>query len=351
MRIVRELDVLLLRQQGARHPHWRLTPPLRPHARVGLAYGASLAGADLIGRRLLDTVDDGAGRRVTLHAPSLASYVLNSPRLATPIYPHDAAAIVSLLDLHPTRPGEDDGGEDDGDALEVFEAGTGMGSLTLHLARAVHAANAPVSPRLRRALCDATLAAPLAAAEDQAALDAYRAARRAVVHSLDCNAAHLAAAHRLVRNFRRAQYLGAVDFHGGSVADFFAARPPGAPRLAAAVLDMAAAHEHAGPVAAALRPDGLLVVFQPSVSQVAEVQAWAARTAQPLRLERVIELPTTATTDGVHDGAGGRLWDVRVAAPRAGGPPAQVMRPKVGDRVAGGGFVAVLRRWPAPAAH
>lgn len=66
------------------------------------------------------------------------------------------------------------------------------------------------------------------------------------------------------------------------------------------------------------------------------------RTAQPLRLEKVLELPVSTTAGG------GRHWDVRMTVPRncPDARAVQVMRPKVGDRLAGGGFVAVLRRWP-----
>ncbi|KGQ05613.1 hypothetical protein BBAD15_g9135 [Beauveria bassiana D1-5] len=79
-------------------------------------------------------------------------------------------------------------------------------------------------------------------------------------------------------------------------------------------------------------------------------------------------MPTTSTADGVRDGGcGGRHWDVKIIKPKpapaeeekgaaeytaGNGPgtetePVVVMRPKVGGRVAGGGFVAVYRKWPA----
>lgn len=76
------------------------------------------------------------------------------------------------------------------------------------------------------------------------------------------------------------------------------------------------------------------------------------RTDQPVRFERVIELPVSTTADGVRDNGGGREWDVKTVIPRgaeADAQPVQVMRPKVGDRVVGGGFVALLRRYHAKA--
>ncbi|OAQ78592.1 tRNA (adenine-N(1)-)-methyltransferase [Purpureocillium lilacinum] len=358
--VIKEHDVLFLRQQGAKYPKWHLTAPLRPDSRVKLSYGASLAGEELIGRKMLDVVRDSGGHNVVLHEATLASYIINSERMATPIYPHDANTIVSLLDLNPSRPGEDPD-DDAAPPFEIFEAGTGMGSLTLHLARAIHAANAPVPPPLRRALCEAKLRSrqdPSTSRVDlspdqQAALDEYAATRRAVIHTLDRNPKHLHAAYKLVRNFRRAQYLASIDFHLGSVEEYLSGRlaqSDGQPFLSRAILDLPSAHENAEQVIRALCPNGLLVLFKPSISQVADFQAWALRTHQPLRLEKVLELPIATTTDGVHDAAGGRQWDVKTVVPKEHqgdeSKRVQIMRPKVGDRIAGGGFVAVFRRWP-----
>ncbi|KAL7795065.1 adenine-N(1)--methyltransferase [Trichoderma ceciliae] len=362
-----EHDVLFLRQRGAKHAKWHLTAPLRPEARVRLSYGASVGAADLIGRRILDVVCDSAGNSVALHEPSLASYIINSERLATPIYPNDANTIVSLLDLNPPRPGEDD--QDDEAAappFEIFEAGTGMGSLTLHIARALHAANPPFPAALRHTLVSSSFRPHYdfttsrgcleISAEAQSALDAYASSRRAVLHTLDRNTKHARAAYKLVRSFRRAQYLSSVDFHVGSVDEFLGRRleqSGGQPFLSRAVLDLPSAHENAERVIEALHPNGLLILFNPSISQIADFQAWSAETKQPVRTEKVIELySTTASEGGVHDSSGGRHWDVKTVVPRAqqgeGGShkPVQVMRPRVGERVAGGGFVAVLRRWP-----
>ncbi|KAL3956476.1 hypothetical protein ACCO45_009322 [Purpureocillium lilacinum] len=339
--VIKEHDVLFLRQQGAKYPKWHLTAPLRPDSRVKLSYGASLAGEELIGRKMLDVVRDSGGHNVVLHEATLASYIINSERMATPIYPHDANTIVSLLDLNPSRPGEDPD-DDAAPPLEIFEAGTGMGSLTLHLARAIHAANAPVPPPLRRALCEAKLRSrqdPCTSRVDlspdqQAALDEYAATRRAVIHTLDRNPKHLHAAYKLVRNFRRAQYLASIDFHLGSVEEYLSGRlaqSDGQPFLSRAILD-------------------LPLRTRTQSSQVADFQAWALRTHQPLRLEKVLELPIATTTDGVHDAAGGRQWDVKTVVPKEHqgdeSKRVQIMRPKVGDRIAGGGFVAVFRRWP-----
>ncbi|KAF3066770.1 hypothetical protein CFAM422_009038 [Trichoderma lentiforme] len=364
-RTIQEFDVLFLRQHGAKHAKWHLSAPLKPESRVRLSYGAYIPGSELIGRRILDVVRDSAGNSVVLHEPSLASYIINSERLATPIYPNDANTIVSLLDLNPSRPGEDDQ-DDESPPFEIFEAGTGMGSLTLHIARALHAANPPLPPSLRQILISSPFKARYDFAtsrgcleispEEQAALDAYASSRRAVLHTLDRNSKHARAAYKLVRNFRRAQYLPSVDFHVTSVDEFINQRleqTGGQPFLSRAILDLPSAHENAERVIEALHPNGLLILFKPSISQIADFQAWSNETKQPVRMEKVIELySTTASDGGVHDSSGGRHWDVKTVVPRAqqgdGGnnKPVQVMRPRVGERVAGGGFVAVLRRWP-----
>ncbi|KAH6889889.1 adenine-N(1)--methyltransferase [Thelonectria olida] len=353
-RTIRANDILFLRQKGKFGPRWVLTEPLKPDRRVKLGYGASVNSSELIGRSLLDGVLDSSGREVIIHEPSMAAYLINSARMATPIYPHDASTIVTLLDLNLPRPGE----EDDADAppFEIFEAGTGMGSLTLHIARALHAANLPTTPSLRDALCTAKYKSGEFGLdldpEHQAAYDDYRSSRRAVLHTLDRNTKHSRAAHKLIRQYRRALYFPTIDFHVGSIEEYINNRlsqTNGEPFLDHAILDLPSAHDNAQDVIQALKPNGLLILFKPSISQIGEFQTWAREADQPVRFERVIELPVTTTADGIRDTGGGREWDVKTVVPKGADPdsqPVQVMRPKVGDRVAGGGFVALLRRYP-----
>ncbi|KEY68167.1 hypothetical protein S7711_07257 [Stachybotrys chartarum IBT 7711] len=356
-----EHDVLLVRQVGyTKHPSWRLVRPLRPGRTVKLTYGPPLACSDLIGRKFLDVLSDDKGRTTTLFEPSLGTYVLNTPRLATPIYPADAASIVSLLDLNLPRPGEDEADQDGAAPFEVFEAGTGHGSLTLHLARALHAANPAVPPTLRQALCRANVKAatdltrlrPTLEDEDQSSHETYRASRRAVLHTIDKRRAHADGAYTTVRNFNRAQYLLNIDFHAGTIAEFMehrSAQLGGKPFLSRAVLDLPDAQKYAEPVIRAMHNNALLLVFYPSISQIAEFSAWVEQTRQPLRLERVTELATGTSPEGAVDNGGGREWSVKTVIPRNQGPdalPVQIMRPKVGDRLGGGGFVMLMRRWP-----
>ncbi|RXG48968.1 hypothetical protein VDGE_04657 [Verticillium dahliae] len=385
-RIIQEHDVLLLRQKGARNATKRqVTPPIRSDTTFKAAWGVRVNGSDLIGRTLPCTIQDSKGNNMRLSEVTLAQYVTNIPRMATPIYPHDSSMIVSLLDIDLPAPGEDPVA-DAGAPFEVFEAGTGMGSLTLHLARAIHGANPAVPAALRAALCAAPYAkgqllsdvatddspelAPHPhspeglAPELQAQLDGYRPARRAILHTLDIRPSASRLAHGTIRDFRRALYLLDIDFHVRTIRSFLeprlAASPDRAPFLSHAVLDLPASADHAELVVEALRPDGRLVVFFPSITQVLDFVKWVTETTQPVYVERVTELANSTFEPGFSDGVGGREWDVRVVTPkkvargeveavRENEGKVTVCRPKVGTMVGGGGFVAVFtKKSPAP---
>lgn len=246
-----------------------------------------------------------------------------------------------------------------------------MGSLTLHIARALHVANPALSPQLRDALCssplrrdrEADITVPIIELDDEASLafSQYNKSRRAILHTLDSSPKRIRAAYKLVRNFRRAQYLPDVDFHLCSIDEYMTSRldaSNGEPVFSRAVLDLPSPQDHADKLVQALHPNAVLVIFNPSISQIAEFHAWSTLNKKPLQLEKVLELPNTTANDGVHDGSsGGRHWAIKNVMPKTdtapdGTPPrmVQVMRPKVGDRLAGGGFVAVYRRWPSGSA-
>ena len=88
-----------------------------------------------------------------------------------------------------------------------------MGSLTLHIARAIHAANPPLSPQLRRALCSSPMTRDLdpnttvpSIQLDEELIEeflVYSQSRRAILHTLDVNHKRVRAAYKLVRNFRQ----------------------------------------------------------------------------------------------------------------------------------------------------
>jgi hypothetical protein len=189
------------------------------------------------------------------------------------------------------------------------------------------------------------------ASGEDAVLAAWSYRRRAVIHTVDASARHSSHAEGVVRGFRRGLYAGSVDFHGGvDLSRFLAARssltssgasPGPPPRFSHAILDLLAPHAHLAAVARALRTDARLLVFNPSVTQIADCVRAAGYMRLPLRLERVVEL--------AGGWVGGRDWDVRVARlkrpelqpPGAGG----VVPAGAAAAGAGGGVLARLARW------
>jgi hypothetical protein len=152
-----------------------------------------------------------------------------------------------------------------------------------------------------------------------------------------------------------------------------ASRKTEEPFLSHVFLDLPNATSHLANVAPALHANGLLAVFNPSVTQIAECVQTIREQRLPYLLDQVIEL-----------GAGTiREWDVRAVKPRApkqdahtkqpsepstdettdseSGQAARdtelaeeltkeddkwvmVCRPKVGHQVVGGGFLGLWRR-------
>lgn len=318
--------------------------------------------------------------------------------------------IVSLLDIHAVPP--TNGNEDQTSRLEILEAGTGHGSLTLHLARAIHAANTtpPSLPQTSQVrILEERTKSPYEEGADQQRMkedttgdgnsgivqkvwDEWRAQRNAVIHTVDVSPKFSTHAEQIVRGFRRGIYAGNVDFHVGAVEDWIkdqlqrrrSSGPMGLfsnaesaiqPFLSYAILDMPAAHKRIPHVVPALRRDGLLVVFMPSITQIGECVQLIQKEKLPLFMERVVELGM-----GI---SGGRLWDVRMAVKKSRADPASwmkesrdetehstaeetdsaelsstatipeqettqdnvlVCRPKVGAKIVGGGFVGIWRR-------
>ena len=234
--------------------------------------------------------------------------------------------------------------------MEILEAGTGHGSLTIALAKTIHAANPP-------SLLQPEVTLPTPAPDT----------RNAIIHTLDISSAHSKHAQSVIANFRRGMYLPHINFHTGTPTSFlkwqFALRSSTcnpAPFLNIILLDLPGPERYFRIASHALHPDGLLGIFCPSITQIADAVKVIKDQKLLLLMEKCIELPNNG---------GVRSWDVRVAKVRdlqkhegeegiqngddsdstggdvnAGEDMKMICRPQVGTMVVGGGFFAMFRK-------
>ncbi|ORY08701.1 S-adenosyl-L-methionine-dependent methyltransferase [Clohesyomyces aquaticus] len=272
-----------------------------------------LPHSDIIGKSPRQIVRSSKGCEFRVHEPTLDEYTRLTPRIVTPIYPSDANIIVSLFDIHVDTPTTVSSNTP---PLEILEAGTGHGALTLHLARAIHAANPPLPPPPSytnglAGLEDAAYLGEAISDLQESNLALWKPNRRAIIHTLDISGKHSRHARRTVQGFRRGMYAGDVDFHVGDVSAWIAsqmeARKTEDAFLSHVLLDLPNANQHLANIAPALHTDGILSVFNPSITQIASCVETIREHRLPYLLDQVIEL-----------GAGCiRQWDVRVVKPRA----------------------------------
>ncbi|KAF1940500.1 S-adenosyl-L-methionine-dependent methyltransferase [Clathrospora elynae] len=382
LRTFREGDVVLLREK--KDTHDGALVKLQASKTTGTHRGI-IKHADIIGKEPRQIVNSNKGCPYRVHEPTLAEYVRLTPRLVTPLYPSDTNLIVSLLDIHVDTPSP---GLNSEPPLEILEAGTGHGALTLHLSRAVHAANPPL-PRTPSYTSsheeeeeDVVYHGESLSDLQHSGLESWKPNRRAIVHTLDISSKHSEHAKKIVQGFRDGIYAGNVDFHVGDVSDWIAiqkaSRKTEEPFLTHVFLDLPNAENHLTNIAPVLHVNGLLAVFNPSITQIAECVEAIRVQRMPYLLHQVIEL-----------GAGTiREWDVRVVKPRATLKKAEVQqttvssaeeamdpakeqeardgelaetltkqedkwamvcRPKAGQQVVGGGFLGLWRRMEQPA--
>ncbi|EKV07159.1 TRNA (Adenine-N(1)-)-methyltransferase [Penicillium digitatum PHI26] len=239
--------------------------------------------------------------------------------------------------------------------MEILESGTGHGSLTLHLARAIHAANTTPPPLPSRSQInylegritrpsekdtEPTGETPAEQTADpvQEEWDAWRAQRNAVIHTVDVSSKFSALAEKNIRGFRRGIYTGNTDFYVGPVENWIAQQKqlrkktglasltggnPVDPFLSHIILDMPSSNLRIPHVTPMLKRDGLLVVFVPSITQIGECLQLIRDQRLPLIQEKVIELGS-----GI---SGGRTWDVRFATKKSGADPASWATPSDAD--------------------
>lgn len=287
---------------------------------------------------------------------------------------------MSLLDIHVDTPS---GGLSTEPPLEILEAGTGHGALTLHLSRAVHAANPPV-PKIPSYAStheeepeDAVYLGESVSDLQESGKESWKKNRRAIVHTLDISSKHSKHAKKIVEGFRDGMYAGNVDFHVGDVSAWVtsqkASRKTEEPFLTHVFLDLPNANRHFEKIAPVLHVNGILAVFNPSITQIADCVETIREQRMPYLLDQVIELGASTI----------REWDVRAVKPRAtlrkadtqdlsesAGEEAtdsakgqeardcelaedlakqdekwaMVCRPKAGQQVVGGGFLGLWRR-------
>ena len=212
--------------------------------------------------------------------------------------------------------------------------------------------------------------------------------RQAVIHTVDVSRTHSKHAEKTVKGFRQGIYANDIVFHVGDVSQWIDEQvynrglgPDQKAFLSHIVLDMPSSVQHVEKAASVLRTHGSFLAFNPSITQIISLVKTVKQLNLPLVLDSVLELGSQS---------GGREWDVRAVIPRAqrvmaqdsgmeddasrnaektsddvsvadlaeqhpsdeDNPPIHdqvqeiemVCRPRVGHRVAGGGFLGVWRK-------
>ncbi|KAF8422394.1 S-adenosyl-L-methionine-dependent methyltransferase [Tirmania nivea] len=353
-----EKDVVLLRPVKDSERSF-LSFPLERGQAVQTHQGA-IKHDDIISKSVREVVSSSKGILFRVHWPSTDEYVTKVRRLVTPIYPQDAATIVSLLDLHVSPPPHPEDKSPRPPPLEILEAGTGHGSLTIALAKAIHAANPPQPPSPPSPPLPLPSKAQPTPTPTGSPVTRTPDPRNAIIHTLDVSSLHSSHAKTVIANFRRGMYLPHINFHTGTPSTFLEsqlAQRSGTstplPFLSIILLDLPSPELYLKISQQAMHSDGLLGIFCPSITQIADVVKVIKQQKLQFALERCVELPNNG---------GVRSWDVKMVKVRnqqsgeevgedagegavdVGDGLKMVCRPKVGGMVVGGGFFALLRR-------
>ena len=378
-------DRVLLRWRQGKTSKRKLTQPLRVDG-VTVVDSFNIKHKDIIGQesdvRLWNVSKDGLRKLgVSARHPNLDEFTSLSPRRVAPIYATYASTIVSLLDINVDPPSVDNDPEQHGTTFQILEAGTGHGSLTLQLSRAIAAANHPPSADVKPTPSSKTVYKAGEEVDDEVgvaeseAMTTWRSQRRAVVHTVDIDPENRKHAEQLIRSYRSGLYWPHVNFYAGNVKEWLGSNLETngrAPFLDVVVLDMPGLERYISTVVEGIKDGGQLLVFAPQITQIATCVQEIVTNNLGLKLEKVVELG-----DGISTG---RLWDVRMASlknarsrlskfaieesgkeqgtghakdlpgeqdslePMVGTIPPMVCRPIVGEMTRGGGFVALWKR-------
>lgn len=138
--------------------------------------------------------------------------------------------------------------------------------------------------------------------------------RGAVIHTVDVSRTRSESARQMIKGFRHGMYSDAIEFHVGEVSEwietqFIERDSERSPFLSHVILDLPSTSGNVETAASALKVNGSLVAFNPSITQIMSIVSVIKEKFLPLQLERVIELGQNMT--------GGREWDVRAVKPRA----------------------------------
>lgn len=266
--------------------------------------------------------------------PTLDEYISLTKRMAQPIYSFDANTLVHLADIdidYPIVMADDNKGK-----LKLtehpkhfFEAGTGNGSLTLSICRAIHAANGLA---------------------DHYGDDSLRGA---ILHSIDRNKLHSSMGRTNVKNYKRGRYIKDVDFYVSETPSSWLKECSTLQQnqqefLSGVFLDLPNPELYLNDIAKHMKLEATLVVFCPSVTQILECKKVietsrreskeddSGKSLIGLTLTQTIELPP-------GNGGGTREWDVKTVFAREA-DNVSICRPKVGIKVVGGGFVGVFKK-------
>lgn len=305
-------DTVLIRSLKRGDKFW-LSQPLVKGGQIGITKGF-INHDDLIGVKSRSLIKSNKEDNYIVTEASTEDYINLVKRQAQPIYPLDAASIVTLADLHVDYPELDSENKLVGDEIHLLEAGTSHGSLTLAICNKIHAANCFYEKF---------------------------GVRGALLHSIDNNETHLRVGSRNLVGFKRGIYKNDVEFHlSESPAQWLKTCGKEEEFLDAAFLDMADLIPNIKTISENLKQDAPLIIFTPSITQIIDV-------LKHVKDDLEIKL-TNIKTIQLMPGIGGGLqeWDVRFTKIRANDEDGIVCRPKVGSRVVGGGFVSVFKKLP-----